>query len=135
MDLRAYFFNSWDQGILGLCVGAKAILTIPPKLGYGERGAGGAIPGGATLKFDVEVVKISEDTGSPEARYSGENLFAEIDTDENGHLTSEEILAYFKTQGMEEIPEGLMEHEDKDNDGKISWEEFSGPKGGPRDEL
>ena len=46
----------WDKGIIGLCVGAKATLIIPPDMGYGARGAGGDIPGGATLNFDVEVV-------------------------------------------------------------------------------
>ena len=36
--------KGWDQGIVGLCVGAKANLIIPPELGYGENGAGGDIP-------------------------------------------------------------------------------------------
>lgn len=47
--------KGWDQGIVGLCVGASANLVIPPAMGYGEKGAGGDIPGGATLHFDVEV--------------------------------------------------------------------------------
>ena len=51
--------QGWDVGLIGLCKGAKAILIIPPELGYGDRGAGGAIPGGATLRFDVEVVDIA----------------------------------------------------------------------------
>jgi FKBP-type peptidyl-prolyl cis-trans isomerase len=52
--------KGWDEGIVGLCVGAKAKLIIPPEMGYGAQGAGGVIPGGATLNFDVEVVDISE---------------------------------------------------------------------------
>lgn len=47
--------KGWDEGLVGLCKGAKATLVIPPDMGYGESGAGGAIPGGATLNFDVEV--------------------------------------------------------------------------------
>lgn len=52
--------KGWDEGIVGLCKGAKANLVIPPEMGYGDQGAGGQIPGGATLHFDVEVVDINE---------------------------------------------------------------------------
>lgn len=48
----------WDQGITGMCVGEKRELTIPPELAYGDKGAGGIIPGGATLTFSCELVKI-----------------------------------------------------------------------------
>ena len=48
----------WDQGLLGMCIGEKRKLTIPSNMGYGDRGAGGMIPGGATLVFDVELLDI-----------------------------------------------------------------------------
>jgi len=50
--------EGWDQGVEGMKVGGKRTLTIPPEMGYGEYGAGDAIPPNATLVFDVELVEV-----------------------------------------------------------------------------
>nr|WP_205708450.1 FKBP-type peptidyl-prolyl cis-trans isomerase [Kineococcus siccus] len=51
--------QGWDQGIQGMRVGGRRQLVIPPHLGYGDRGAGGAIKGGETLIFVVDLVSVS----------------------------------------------------------------------------
>lgn len=127
--------KGWDQGLVDMCPGDIYKLTIPPELGYGDRGAGEVIPPGATLTFEVELISIGD---APPVV----NVFKQIDGDSDDHLSKEEVLEYIKVQlPAEEIENGqdphkiteeIFHHEDKDRDGFISHEEFSGPK---HDEL
>lgn len=90
------------------------------------------IPANSTLIFEVEILKI-EDGPNPA------NVFKEIDVDQDGKLSRKEVADFLKKQlnvntGGEEptdhanILEEVFAHEDKDMDGFITREEFSGPK-------
>ncbi|KAK0095357.1 hypothetical protein PV326_008575 [Microctonus aethiopoides] len=134
--------KGWDQGLLNMCVGEKRKLTIPPELGYGDSGVKNVIPGGATLIFDVELINIGN---APPTT----NVFKEIDDDQDNQLSREEVSEYLKKQiagdqseessekvqmlaEHDKLVEEIFQHEDKDKNGYISHEEFSGPK---HDEL
>merc|ERR1712086_746412 len=85
--------KGWEEGVLGMCVGEKRRLIVPPELGYGDQGAGEIIPGGATLFFDIELLE-TEDGPAPV------NVFKQIDIDADSALSREELSVYLKQQGQ-----------------------------------
>jgi len=126
--------KGWDEGLLNMCPGDKRKLTVPSDLAYGKDGAGEVIPPDATLHFDVECIEISEAPPQP-------NIFKMIDGDGDNQISKKEILTYLEQeipadqlgdQDPNTIADEIFHHEDKDKDGFISHEEFSGPK---HDEL
>ena len=50
--------EGWEKGIIGMKVGGKRTLIIPPELSYGERRAGELIPPNSTLIFDIEIIDV-----------------------------------------------------------------------------
>lgn len=50
--------RGWDEAFSAMKVGERRNIVLPSRLAYGDRGAGGVIPGGATLYFDVELLGI-----------------------------------------------------------------------------
>lgn len=50
--------RGWDEGVAGMRVGGKRTLLLPAEYGYGKHGAGGVIPPGASLVFDVELLGV-----------------------------------------------------------------------------
>ena len=50
--------KGWDEGVNGMKIGGQRLISVPSDMGYGSRGAGGAIPPNADLIFDVKLLGI-----------------------------------------------------------------------------
>ena len=55
---RGQVIRGWDEGVVGMHVGGRRRITIPPDLAYGKRGAGGVIGPDETLVFVVDLVGV-----------------------------------------------------------------------------
>jgi peptidylprolyl isomerase len=55
---RGQVIKGWDEGVVGMKVGGRRRITIPPNKGYGAAGAGGVIKGGETLVFVVDLLGV-----------------------------------------------------------------------------
>jgi FKBP-type peptidyl-prolyl cis-trans isomerase len=52
--------KGWDQGLIGMRVGGKRKLVVPPRLGYGKRGCGPDLPPDSTLHFEIDLKKVTK---------------------------------------------------------------------------
>lgn len=143
---QGHVIQGWEEGILGMCVEEQRKLIVPAHLGYGKEGHGDLIPPDSDLIFDVELLSIEDSLPT-------QNVFKEIDKNGDMVVTREEVHEYMDRQMKEmkmhsvdgetapadidedmrnKLVEEIFAEDDKDKDGYISHEEFSGPK---HDEL
>ncbi|XP_073428807.1 peptidyl-prolyl cis-trans isomerase FKBP10 isoform X1 [Dendrobates tinctorius] len=93
-----------DMGLIGMCVGEKRMVIVPPHLGHGESGARG-VPASAVMKFEIELIHREE--GVPDGYLfiwladTPDNLFEVMDLDKNGEVPLEEFSAFLKAQEEE----------------------------------
>uniref|UniRef100_A0AAY4DXR5 peptidylprolyl isomerase n=1 Tax=Denticeps clupeoides TaxID=299321 RepID=A0AAY4DXR5_9TELE len=129
-----------EQGLMGMCVGERRHLVIPPHLAYGERGVEGEVPGSAVLVLDVEMIDMEE--GLPEGYmfvWNGDispNLFTEMDKNNDEQIDPSEFSDYILRQvtdgrgrlapgfDPDRIIENMFTNQDRNGDGHITEAEF-----------
>lgn len=132
----------WEKGVVGMCVGEKRKLTIPPSLGYGDEGYGDLIPPKSTLVFEIELMNIRDDDGTfeesllgdQEHRHANPHEFDHIDENNDKHISKEELTSFInklntdaaegeKIDEVEKTVDDIIREHDINQDGMISFEE------------
>uniref|UniRef100_A0A672G0V9 peptidylprolyl isomerase n=1 Tax=Salarias fasciatus TaxID=181472 RepID=A0A672G0V9_SALFA len=128
-----------DEGLRGMCAGERRVVTVPPHLGHGEKGAAG-VPSSAVLVFDIELVGFEK--GVPPGYLfvwlsdTPENLFEALDADKNAEVPQEEFGEFIKLQvaegkgrirpgmTMEQVVADMFQNQDRNKDGVITADEL-----------
>jgi len=128
-----------DEGLQGMCVGEKRVVTVPPHLGHGERGASG-VPSSAVLVFEIEMMGLEK--GVPPGYlfvWLGESpadLFEALDINKNGEVPQEEFGEFIKLQvaegkgrikpglTMDQVVADMFNNQDRNRDGVITADEL-----------
>ncbi|XP_072230295.1 peptidyl-prolyl cis-trans isomerase FKBP10 [Leuresthes tenuis] len=128
-----------DEGLRGMCVGEKRLVTVPPHLGHGEKGATG-VPSSAVLVFDIELVNFEK--GVPPGYLfvwledPPADLFEALDTNKNSEVPQEEFAEFIKLQvaeskgrikpglTMEQVVVDMFQNQDRNKDGVITASEL-----------
>ncbi|XP_042253510.1 peptidyl-prolyl cis-trans isomerase FKBP10 [Thunnus maccoyii] len=128
-----------DEGLQGMCVGEKRVITVPPHLGHGERGASG-VPSSAVLVFEIEMMGLEK--GVPPGYlfvWLGESpadLFEALDINKNGEVPQEEFGEFIKLQvaegkgrikpglTMDQVVADMFNNQDRNTDGVITADEL-----------
>jgi len=120
--------TGFTMGIEGLCEGTKAIITFPAAVGFDDPQSKAVRPPnvatGSTLQYHVEIIKVLKlaEDGVPYRPC----FFSLIDTDGSEDLDELELKHHF-ARIKKPVPPHVM-NEDKDGNGRISFDEFTGPK-------
>ncbi|XP_077595017.1 peptidyl-prolyl cis-trans isomerase FKBP10-like isoform X2 [Stigmatopora nigra] len=128
-----------EQALLGMCEGERRVVTVPPHLGHGEKGAEG-VPGSAVLMFDIEMVRVQK--GVPPGYLfvwlndTPEDLFQAMDVNKDAVVLQEEFAEFIKlqvSQGKGRLKPGapadqvigdMFGNQDRDKNGQITAEEL-----------
>ncbi|KAG8446685.1 hypothetical protein GDO86_014224 [Hymenochirus boettgeri] len=128
-----------ETGLLGMCIGERRYVIVPPHFGHGQNGAHG-VPPSAVMKFELELLHMEE--GVPEGylfiwlQDTPENLFEIMDLDKNEEVPLEEFSTFLKAQvsegkgrflpgvDIEKSISDMFVNQDRNNDGKITADEL-----------
>lgn len=128
-----------DEGLRGMCAGEKRLVTVPPHLGHGEKGATG-VPSSAVLVFDIELASFEK--GVPPGYLfvwledTPADLFKAMDINKNEEVPQEEFGEFIKLQvaegrgrikpglSMEQVVVDMFQNQDRNRDGVITVDEL-----------